>query len=200
MTRLRYLGITLATILIVLLVPGDVLGKNIKSQGLGKGKPSPKEKPSPADEPAPSDDSMEPIDSSGRPLSVSHDVLGNAAVAYFIGNELKFGKRGSAGWETQSIGRQGDYSHGTIDLAIDPNGFPGIVFDASFSTGVQELRFGYFDGIGWNIETIDTRAGHASLVFDGNGVPHVSYSKGIDRYHSILCVAKKVNGQWDIEI
>ena len=87
MSKFRYILISFIAVGAFLLSTPETLGK--PGNGKGKGKPAPSEKPiPPADDPAPAE-GMEWIDSSGRPISVSHDFLGNAAVAYFVGAELR---------------------------------------------------------------------------------------------------------------
>ncbi len=201
MSKFRYILISLIAVGAFLLSTPETLGK--PGNGKGKGKPAPSEKPiPPADDPAPAEgpaEGMEWIDSSGRPISVSHDFLGNAAVAYFVGAELRFARPGSTGWTVDSLGVQGISSHSNLALKFDANGMPGVVFDSTPSTGIPELRYGYFDGISWKFETIDIRGRYPKLAYDSNGTPHVAYERQLDYSHSILCVAKKVNGNWDIQ-
>lgn len=214
MKPLKIFVLGILTVAFVLLAAPDVAGKaNSKGKGLidstrstdaakpGKGRKTVGDEPV---EPAPADPappgSMEQIDTGGRPVSVTHDILGKPAVAYFYGADLRYARPGSGSWDVQSLGSRGDFTHNGIAMGLDGSGLPGIVYDAAYASGVQSLEYAYFDGATWNFDAIDSRGVHGAIVFDSQGNPLVSYRKVLDKDHSILCFAEKINGNWALTV
>ncbi|MCU0612315.1 MAG: BNR repeat-containing protein, partial [Candidatus Eisenbacteria bacterium] len=61
-------------------------------------------------------------------------------------------------------------------LALDSSGRPHIAY---YDEKTQDLRYAFFDGLGWQFQTVEStgNAGtYPSLVLDETDLPHVSFS------------------------
>jgi hypothetical protein len=215
MKPFKIFAIGVLSIAFLLISAPDVAGKSDKSKGNGSSDPAqstdaskkgkgPNKGSDTSPEPGATDPGavgdMVQIDTGGRPVAVTHNVLGTPAVAYFYGADLRYARPGSVSWDVQSLGSHGDYLHNGIDMALDGNGLPGIVYDATYASGLQVLEYAHFDGAAWNFESIDARGVHARIVYNAQGNPLVSYRKVLDKDHSVLCFAEKINGNWALTV
>jgi len=91
-------------------------------------------------------------------------------------------------------------------IAINPtNGYPAIAYhDSSIS---QQLKYVYYDGISWIINTVDNYSisgssvlGCVSLTFSDAGVAHISYYVDYGTYNALKHAWDVGGGSWDREI
>ena len=79
------------------------------------------------------------------------------------------------GWENQCLDDciKHNISMTGKNIAINSNGIPHIAY------GADQLYYGWYDGLDWNIQVIDATPGAgagASLVLDHNNYPHIAYN------------------------
>jgi len=94
------------------------------------------------------------------------------------------------GLETvDSAGLVGFYS----SIVLDSNDYPCISY---FDYSNLNLKYAKWNGISWEIETVDTHGGkYTSLALDVSGYPHISY------YDDEVLKYAKFNGTgWEIEV
>ncbi|MBW8000715.1 MAG: hypothetical protein FVQ80_01665 [Planctomycetes bacterium] len=96
----------------------------------------------------------------------------NGGVQY---DKMLYSYKDSQGWVSSIF----DFDGGAYEsLAIDSQGFAHISY---YDTPGEDLAYTYWDGTGWQKETVDkydyygSVGGFTSLVLDGNDNPHISY-------------------------
>jgi len=94
-------------------------------------------------------------------------------------------------WHTSTIVERGSAVGVDNSIAISSDGIPHISY--------RGLKYGWLEGEGWNIQTIDSVGGgyYNSLKLDSNNFPHISY------YDTLITALKyaHLNGsEWQIEI
>lgn len=83
-------------------------------------------------------------------------------------------------WSTQTAAMDGSF--GAIDLALDSNNNPHVVY-----TGANGLMYyASWDGSSWKIQSVIQGGTPNSLILDSNNVPHILYkgSNGVTYYAS----------------
>jgi hypothetical protein len=132
----------------------------------------------------------ETVDSKGTTgfSSLTMDSAGNPYITYFDSNgNLKYATKTNTGWNLQIV----DYSvvihswgGSNCRIILDSNGIPHIGYwKEANSDSSNGLMYAFWNGTGWNIETVDTVnvvgygsvGGWSSLALDSNGYPHISY-------------------------
>jgi hypothetical protein len=98
----------------------------------------------------------------------------------------------SAGQAAEPIGSPAQ----ATSLALGTDDRPGITFYRNDAQIDRELRFTQLSGCRWTSESIEGSGIDASLAFDGNGDPHVSYERA---NRGVLRYARRRNGAWEIE-
>jgi hypothetical protein len=106
------------------------------------------------------------LDSQDRP-HISYRDLG-----------LLYATRTGTAWRITTV--DDDFFAGDgSSLALDNDGLPSISY-TDWAYPDEELRYAYFTGFGWHIETVDTAAEtrrfeESSLALDDAGRPHIGY-------------------------
>uniref|UniRef100_A0A7C4TIB1 T9SS type A sorting domain-containing protein n=1 Tax=candidate division WOR-3 bacterium TaxID=2052148 RepID=A0A7C4TIB1_UNCW3 len=81
-------------------------------------------------------------------------------------------------------------------LALDSNYIPHILYVSAY---FSDLLFATRDDNGWEKEIVETSLRYfgASLAFDNNNTPHISYyAADAHLNRTYLCYAQKINGEW----
>jgi hypothetical protein len=84
-------------------------------------------------------------------------------------------------------------------IQLDPDNLPGVAY---YDNNVQGLAYAKFDGSDWRVTIVDEDgdAGrYASLTFDNNGAPHISYFVFDGATSGTVRHAWLDGGQWIIE-
>jgi hypothetical protein len=128
--------------------------------------------------------------------SAAYDSNGTLYLAWFdtATSTLEFAQRSSSG--TWSTPQQVDPEAGVgqnLSLAIDPAGQPAIAY---YDAEDAELRYAYYNGNFWVIQTADTHGGaDPSLAYNANGMPAISY---YNNKHADLLLAVLKHSSWEI--
>lgn len=113
-------------------------------------------------------------------------------------SNLASGTTASTGWETQVVnGQAGGSMHA---LAYDPSGQPAIAYGDDVNNAV---RFARWNGLSWNIETVDAGAGTVGidLAYDpSDGNPSVSYGNGVFGRNGYLKFAHRQGPSWTVQL
>lgn len=112
----------------------------------------------------------------GATTSIMLDVAAdprNPCISYTDGSHLKFAALAGSHWTITSLdpGHDSDYP----SIACDSNGNPYIPY---YDSDYGNLRYCYWTGYSWNIETIDPTSGvgmFTSIALDSNDNAHISY-------------------------
>ena len=129
-------------------------------------------------------------------------MTGLPAVAYNDrdNNRLKYAWFDGDDWNAEIVHTQpsgNDASDMSVSLAFDPaDGLPAIAFTGDTSNNRNVLRFAWFDGNQWNVQTVDDRANIAveavSLAFNedfgtgfGDGLAGIAYLNG-EQVHYVM--------------
>ncbi len=89
------------------------------------------------------------------------------------------------GWFTRTVDDTGEHGSSNTSIAIDAAGRPHIAY---FADDSADLRYTWYDGKAWHIETVDSTSQvgyYASLKLDQGGHPHISYSENANRIDSV---------------
>ena len=112
-----------------------------------------------------------------REPSISIDSQGNPHVSYMhmegTNKTLKYAyDNGGGSWVKQTIDGWG--VEGSQSMVLDSHDNPHI----AYSKG-ESLKYAYYDGSSWNIETVDSNGVHCvSIALDSQNKPHISYAHG----------------------
>ncbi len=113
----------------------------------------------------------------GASASLRFDSLGNPSIAYgWQGSyegpvKLKFACFVGKSWNMQTVESDGQ----NPSLSFDFSGNPAVSYYLGTSS---DLKYAYWDGSGWKVETVDSVGDvgqSSSLAFDNNGVGVISY-------------------------
>lgn len=143
----------------------------------------------------------------GAEASLRLDSQGRPHVSYADQGGVGYAWRTSSGWQVTHVDA---FEDAVIEagmggcLALDSEGRPHISCCAQRNTPAQwapeyELRYGWFDGSSWHVETVASWEGdycHTSLQIDGEGRPHISYAHG---WQGELRVVWKQGEIWNFE-
>jgi hypothetical protein len=89
---------------------------------------------------------------------------------------------------------QGDVGRFT-SLVLDRTDYPHISYCGNCLSDSEVLKYAYWTGTSWMIQTVDTGAGEGtSLRLDGAGNPHISYNGSGLRY------AYRTDNSWNVEM
>ena len=111
----------------------------------------------------------------GGSPSIALDSINNPHIAYCdyeSGNSrnplyIMYASWNGSNWNIENV-TQG---RGTIDLALDRNDSPHIVFNDNRN----RLTYANLDSTGWNIQTVSYSGRSGSLALDSKGNPHIVY-------------------------
>jgi hypothetical protein len=99
-------------------------------------------------------------------------------------------------WRTETVdSRTSSPQTGEVSLVMDAAGRPHIAYTASSH---NELRYAYYDGITWHIETVDDQSypRFPTLALDAADQPHIAYcASGED----VMKYARYDGFAWHIE-
>lgn len=133
-----------------------------------------------------------------RNASLDFNPSGNPGIAFreqYIG--LRYAYWNGISWDIETV----DSGYGTgvmASLRFDHLGNPAIAYDwRGVYEGPHELRYAYFNGTSWNIETLESGSSSPSLAFDLSENPAISYRPWPNRG---LKYAHWNGASWDIEI
>ena len=138
----------------------------------------------------------------GRYNSLALDAQDRPHISYYdaTNGDLKYARYDGATWHIETVDSVGDVGQYT-SLALDAQDRPHITYclhQPSYLS-CDDLKYAYFTGTSWHIETIDSTGdvGRSnSLTLDVNGWPHVSY---YDDTNDALKYARFNGTNWHIE-
>lgn len=120
--------------------------------------------------------------------SLRLDASDHPHIAY-LGDHLKYAYYDGARWHIQLVDNSTSYPTNGVSLALDAEGHPRISYVRSFyvpslHTYMYYLKYAYYDGTAWHIETVDSMEGdytndaisYPSLAIDSKGLPHIAYN------------------------
>ncbi len=96
-------------------------------------------------------------------------------------------------WHTEVVD-PGNWTGYQSCIDLDPNNYPCISYRDAM---VDQLKFAYWDGSGWHLETVANAPDYTSLVVDPGGVAHIAYkwvtsiTTGVLRY-----TTRNAPGNW----
>jgi len=97
----------------------------------------------------------------------------------------------NADWHIETVDSSFDVGFMSF-LALDSNGNPHISY-CDITNSI--LKYASFNGISWNIETLDYVSLYNSLALDSNDIPHISYMDSI----GCLKYASYNGSNWELE-
>lgn len=106
------------------------------------------------------------------------DAQGHPHISY-SNQGLKYAYHDGTAWHVRLL--IDDHLAGDFNaIALDAQGYPHISFSQWNYPDEMWLRYAYFDGFDWQIETVDTQAGSGwyrgtSLALGGEAAPHIAY-------------------------
>lgn len=116
------------------------------------------------------------------------DIADDGTIWMFFGQDNLWAVRSNGDqWERFQV----DATPGAgrfSDMALGPDGLPHALY---WNRIPSELRYAWFNGFGWQIESIAENAGCASIDVDGNGVPHICYAEYLTQKYAV-----RQNGEW----
>jgi len=143
---------------------------------------------------------IETIDDSGCVFGYSSLALDGSdrpAVSYQVDGVLKVARREASGWVIDVLATDRHEYRARSSIAFDDLGLPIVAF-----SGDNSLCFARWDGVDWNIETVDPGPNVAldvSLALDAVGLPAVSYYSDAGVADPALRVARFDGAVWSIE-
>lgn len=116
--------------------------------------------------------------------SLAVDSLGNWHIMYTEDNSgiysVKYASRsGSGSWTVETVDEA--TGAGTTSLALDCHCCAHVCYWGRDTSGYYDaFRYAYWTGSNWHTEIVDpdiddASSYHSSLMFDGNGNPHIAY-------------------------
>jgi len=115
----------------------------------------------------------------GNGNATAVDAEGITHFVYYdsLARTMEYATRNSAGqWSaTQEIDNSAPFQGYYVSMALDPQGQPAVAY---FDGNAGDLKFARYDGISWNVQTLDSRNSvglYPSLTFDRNGLAVISY-------------------------
>jgi hypothetical protein len=142
---------------------------------------------------------------SGSPPSVGSGGYLTATVTDLNGNTSEFsdevvnnlGTSTTSTWFTEIVDDDGYYAGEYSSLEIDASNHLHIGYYDGASFGQGNIKYAYFNGSSWSLETVDTEnygGAYLSLALDSDGNPNFSYNSNGDLKH-----AYKSEASWIIE-
>jgi hypothetical protein len=131
-------------------------------------------------------ETVDPAWGVGWYASIALDSSGNFHISYHddINCDLKYAYYDGSRWHIETVDSNGDVGQYT-SIALDGSDRPHIsYYDGTNSWLKGSLKYAYYDGGIWHIETVDNEAASAwgvegtSLDLDSSGNPHISYGQG----------------------
>lgn len=116
-----------------------------------------------------------------------------------LGYDLKYASADGFGWQIDSLAVEGDAN--MVCLDVDGAGIPHLLYkehDDELAAETVFLKYGFDDGSGWIMESVDiigNAASTFSLALDSENAPRISY-KGID---DALFYGRRGAAGWEIE-
>jgi hypothetical protein len=123
---------------------------------------------------------LQTIDLSGDILlynSLVLDSAGNPHVSYYDSTiaSIKYAQWNGSSWNIQTVASFDGFG-GFNSLALDSAGNPHISFCYTSSSGVNIiLKYAYWTGSSWAIQSVDWGGEQNSIALDSKGNPHISY-------------------------
>ena len=130
----------------------------------------------------------------GAYASISLDSKDNPHVCYFDSG-LKYASFDGSSWKIQTIDNNATYTKCQASISVDSNDNPHIAYSAGLTSQIQSLKYAYFNGTSWNIETVDGEGYYVSMALDSYNYPHVSYRNG-----TIVKYAHFNGTSWSVEV
>lgn len=140
-------------------------------------------------------------------VAIALDSQGTPHIAFVqddpAGDLARLAVRTPSGWTTEAVDPSGPY----LDLALDGQDRPHLVYRQNMGSGRYRLRYARRDGAVWTYETADTGysgSTHANnfervtLALDPDGEPAISYHTGQGTRN--LGFARRVSGAWQVEV
>ncbi|HEY65683.1 MAG TPA: hypothetical protein G4O02_14045 [Caldilineae bacterium] len=124
----------------------------------------------------------------GEFSSLAFDLQGYPAISFYdmyirtdriVRKGLKYAHFNGTSWDIEEIDKDcimgnmcGDHR---TSLDFDLEGRPGIVYVDSRKGCPGDVKYAHYNGATWDIETVASESGYASLVFDQEGAPIIGY-------------------------
>jgi probable HAF family extracellular repeat protein len=133
--------------------------------------------------------------------SLALDAAGNPHLSYYGDNSggtiyLKHAYWTGSSWRIELVepAYNGLYYGATTAIVIGADGKPRITYEGGNDTSNQLVKYAYWNGSAWHIETFDTVQGWAystgrSMAVDAAGNVHISYYDQFSRRLKYACLA-----------
>ncbi|NNE08178.1 MAG: T9SS type A sorting domain-containing protein [Gemmatimonadetes bacterium] len=131
----------------------------------------------------------------GNLQEIAIDSNGVPQVAYSAFRELKYARRSEDGWILETVEDTLREGVRNLDIEVDRQGNPHIVYGIGGRTGFREERYAHKVDDEWVIEIFDYGECHGiALALDDQDAPHVAYASAGRKY------AWKEDGAWTIQL
>ncbi len=141
-----------------------------------------------------------PLGKFGNGNSIAVDRDGVTHFVYYdaLAQTMKYATRALSGeWSAaQTIDDSLPFAGYYLSLAIDQFGRPGVAY---FDGTNGDLKYAQFDGIGWNVDSVDVKNStglYPSLLFDRNNHPVIAYYRKTTG--DLRAASRDAGGEWSV--
>lgn len=145
----------------------------------------------------------ETIDSQGdvgEESGIAVDSKGNPHISYIDATNggLKYARR-EGSWSIETVDQVNGYHVVTTSIALDASDYPRIIYNMQ-SDDRDLVKYAYWDGSSWNLETVSTNGIDVYLVLDSEDNPHACFVKDSPDDKSRIYHANKASGSWSAKV